>query len=99
MTFTNVSMPLQGEGYLLGGVGGTVGVCGLMGLWLQWLRRGSTGRSGWTPGPTDAATGALLFIVLRGSVMSVLDYLLAAVAVGIAFQQLATRAAARRRRP
>ena len=99
MTFTNVSMPLQGEGYLLGGWAGTVGLCGLMGLWLQWLRRGSTGRSGWTPGPTDAATGALLFIVLRGSLMSVLDYLLAAVAVGITFQLLSTRAAARRKRP
>ncbi|GAA2159166.1 hypothetical protein [Pedococcus bigeumensis] len=99
MTFTNVSMPLQGEGYLLGGIGGALGVCALMGLWLQWLRRGSLGRSGWTPGPTDAATGALLFIVLRGSIMSVLDYLLAAVFVGVLLQIMSGRRAGRRRRP
>lgn len=98
MTFTNVSMPLQGEGYLLAGVGGTLAVCALMGLWVQWLRRGSIGRSGWTPGPTDAATGALLFIVLRGSIMSVLDYLLAAVVVGVLLLRTSGRIAGRRRR-
>lgn len=87
MQFLNVSMPLWGEGELLGGPIGVVAVLGLLGFWL-----GAVGRSN---GPAtirrsgaslaDAAalapSAALMFIVLRGSLYEVFGYLALAVAV------------------
>jgi hypothetical protein len=81
MKFTNVSMPIQGEGYLLAGWLGTIAVCGLLALWLRRLKNWYVYSHERVVGPTDAATAGLVFILLRGSILSVLDYVLLAVVV------------------
>ena len=85
MTYTNVSMPLWGEGYLVAGLTGTVLVLGLLGAWLGVNRRsvGVRDRLGAGLSVADAPSAALLFIVLRGSLYEVLGYLLFAVAMWV----------------
>lgn len=85
MTYTNVSMPLWGEGYLVAGLTGTVLVLGLLGAWLGVNRRsvGVRDRVGAGLSVADAPSAALLFIVLRGSLYEVLGYLLFAVAMWV----------------
>jgi len=83
MTFTNVSMPLWAEGYLLAGLPGTIVLLGMLGVWLGVARGGSGLVDGRRLGSqvVDAPTGALLFIVLRGSLYEVLGYLLFTIVV------------------
>jgi hypothetical protein len=85
LSFRNVSMPLWGEGYLMAGPLGTFIVMGLLGAWMGIVGTTRTGQtegeeqSALLAGLSDASTGALLFILLRGSMYEVLDYLLLAV--------------------
>lgn len=85
MSFRNVSMPLWGEGYLMAGPLGTFVVMGLLGAWMGIVGTTRTGKTeeeeqrSLLAGLSDASTGALLFILLRGSMYEVLDYLLLAV--------------------
>ncbi|WP_103663249.1 hypothetical protein [Microbacterium sp. CJ77] len=90
MSFTNVSMPLWGESYFVGGVGLTVITFLALGALFGIIREGlaSTGSTPLTREPNfgvlvDAPVAALLFIVLRGSLYEVLGYLLLAIAVGL----------------
>jgi hypothetical protein len=85
MTYTNVSMPLWGEGYLVAGLAGTALVLGLLGAWLGINRRsvGVRDRLGAGLSVADAPSAALLFIVLRGSLYEVLGYLLFAVTMWV----------------
>ncbi|MBB2924160.1 hypothetical protein [Cellulomonas cellasea] len=89
MGYTNVSMPLVGEGYLVGGLLGVVAFLGLLGVWLVRLRTSSGSVTGWARSAAllDAPTAALLFIVLRGSLYEVLGYLLFVLALYLAVQR------------
>jgi hypothetical protein len=92
MQYTNVSMPLQGEGHL---IAGTLGAALLMGGLGAWVGVSSTSRRGrgdaigassitntqFATRVCAPATGALLFIVLRGSLYEVLAYLLLVLAL------------------
>lgn len=87
MTFTNVSMPLWGESYFIGGWALTVVTFLAVGALLGWIARGVHLHAGTriTFGVlVDSAVGALLFMVLRGSLYEVLGYLLLAVGCGAA---------------
>lgn len=84
MAYTNVSMPLPGEGDLIAGPFGTAALLAALGAWLG-LSSTSNRRAADQGTATTAtfatrvcapATGALLFIVLRGSLYEVLAYLL-----------------------
>lgn len=95
MGYTNVSMPLWAEGYLVAGTVGTFALLGLLGVWLGVLARPMPGTGdGRVSALFDASTAALLFIVLRGSLYEVLGYLLVVVA---AFGVLAFRSRSRDR--
>jgi hypothetical protein len=75
MRYTNVSMPLWGEGHLLGGVAGSVIVLGALG-YLVAAFGASRGYEGPLAGAITApACAALLFIVLRGSLYEVWGYM------------------------
>lgn len=97
MGYTNVSMPLIGEGYLLGGLLGVVVLLGLLGLWLGRLRLGGGSGPGTatTAALLDAPTAALLYIVLRGSLYEVLGYLLFVLALYGVLLVVVPRSAAR----
>lgn len=98
MQYTNVSMPLWGEGDLVAGTAGVVVVMGALGAWLGIA--GGVGRIDTIPSRVVApANAALLFIVLRGSLYEVLAYLVLVVAVyaGVKWA-LASRDRRRRRR-
>jgi hypothetical protein len=75
MRYTNVSMPLWGEGHLLGGLAGTVIMLGALGYVIAALGA-SRGYDGPLAGAITApACAALLFIVLRGSLYEVWGYM------------------------
>lgn len=83
MSYTNVSMPLWGEAHLVGGFLGVVGVFLLLGALLAWVGPRFPGTVAGLSGRAIAApVGALLFMVLRGSLYEVLGFLLLAMAVG-----------------
>lgn len=84
MTYTNVSMPLWGEGFVVGGVLGVVIYFLLLGALIGCMSvvRRRVVRMAPTSQVIDPTAAALLFIVLRGSLYEVLGYLLLAVTVG-----------------
>ena len=77
MGFTNVSMPLWGEAYLIGGWPGVIVTFAAIGVLLTLTRRAVS----LTGVLLEAPVAALLFIILRGSLYEVLGYLLFAVLV------------------
>lgn len=81
MTFTNVSMPLWGEAYLIGGWLGLIAACLALGVFLR-RSGGDNPRSGLFGVVTASPVAALMVIVLRGSLYEVLGYLLLAATVG-----------------
>lgn len=84
MNYTNVSMPLWGEAHLVGGFLGVFAAFILMGVLLAWAGPRFPGTTATLSGRAMAApVGALLFMVLRGSLYEVLGFLLLAVAVGV----------------
>lgn len=84
MEYTNVSMPLPGEGHLVGGSLGAAVLLAALGGWLgvssaakrESLGPQTVGGASFATKICAPATGALLFIVLRGSLYEVLAYLL-----------------------
>jgi hypothetical protein len=78
MQYTNVSMPLWAEGDLIAGLIGDVCLLALLGWWIGYLARPSARV---TNSLARAPTAALLFIVLRGSLYEVFDYMVLAVLV------------------
>ncbi len=83
MSFTNVSMPLWGESYFVGGWALTIVTFLIVGALLGWIARETD--AGLRFGAlVDSAVAALLFMLLRGSLYEVLGYLLFALACGIA---------------
>jgi hypothetical protein len=83
MGYTNVSMPLWAEMFLIGSWVGVVIGFAILGVLLARSRRATAFGT-----LIEAPTAALLFIVLRGSLYEVLGYLLLAVAVAWAFGRL-----------
>ncbi|MFI7587875.1 hypothetical protein ACIB24_12445 [Spongisporangium articulatum] len=84
MQYTNVSMPLWGEGDLLAGIPGTIVLMAGLGAWFGVASRPTLQLQGESALPSELtapATAALLFIVLRGSLYEVLGYLLLVIAV------------------
>lgn len=95
MQFTNVSMPLWGEGHLIAGVKGTILVMLALGAWL-----GLSGRSSHQDlipsrdiptAVTAPASAALMFIVLRGSIYEVFGYLALVVLLYLSVRRAANR--------
>lgn len=80
MTYTNVSMPLWAEAFLIGSWVGLVVAFAALGFLLGHARQ-----SGLFGALVDAPAAAVLFIVLRGSLYEVLGYLLLAVTLAWLF--------------
>ena len=99
MGYTNVSMPLWGEAYLVAGILGVVVTFALLGLLHGVIRQETAAiHAGLVlrqRSSVDAPAAALLFIVLRGSLYEVLGYLLFAIATWLVFEIIAER----KRRP
>jgi hypothetical protein len=91
LDYTNVSMPLWGEGHLAAGMGGTIVALGALGTWLGVSSSGKGRRGTMDELPSTVvapATAALMFIVLRGSLYEVLGYM--GLIVGVYFVVRAT---------
>lgn len=88
-SYTNLSMPLWGEAFVVGGVFGVVIVFAILGLVIG-LIRPVRDRRVLRPYPTrfliDAPIAALLMIILRGSLYEVLGYALFAITVAVALR-------------
>jgi len=82
MGFTNVSMPLVGEGLVLGGPLMIVFFYVLLGVIFRWLGHGYSAGSWRFVGAVDAATASLLFLVLRGSLYGMLGYVMLTILCG-----------------
>ena len=86
MSWTNVSMPLWGEGYVVAGFAGVVFYMAALGFLLGAIRQPfDSGRTAAAPTSLliDSAVAALLVIVLRGSLYSILGYVYFAIAVAL----------------
>ncbi|WP_461475025.1 glycoside hydrolase family 99-like domain-containing protein [Microbacterium sp. HJ5] len=86
MGYTNVSMPLWGEAYIIGGIVGVVLVFVAFGVLFGLVRPVTPGaplRAWPTRRVVDAPVAALIVLVLRGSLYDVLGYLLFAIVTGL----------------
>lgn len=99
-SYHNLSMPLWGEAYIVGGVVGVIVAFAALGALLGLIRpvpHSPMLRRYPTAAIIDAPIAALLMIVLRGSLYEVLGYALFAVAIAIVLRWTSRSGAAPRR--
>lgn len=84
MQYTNVSMPLWGEGDLDAGLAGTISYLSLLGFWMGisgGRRAPRLGTAGLSRAIVTPGAAAILFVLLRGSLYEVFGYLAFSIAL------------------